>query len=155
MPNIEKINKADDKKSNLADEKKSNLTDVEIDLANENDFMNDVNQESINKMVKAGLILPQLKPKLDTVYTVKILGNLSTFTSEFGKAYALEIFHNDMRKQIVFNPQGSFHTQLVALLTIMKLKLSEAKGKMIAIQKSIGSTKKFKDVELYSIQFVN
>ena len=142
----DKKGKADVKKSNLdvADTKKSNLDD---------DFMKDVNQESLDKMVQAGLILPQLKPKLDTVYTVKIIGNLTTFKSEFGKAYALEVEHNDMRKQMVFNPQGSFHLQLVALLTINNLKLSQAKGKAIIIQKTKGNTKKFKDVELYSIQF--
>jgi len=137
--------KADEKKTNLADEKKTN-----IDL----DFMKDVNQDSIDKMVAVGTILPQLKPKVDTVYTVKILGNLTSFKSDYGKAYALEVLHNEMRKQMVFNPRGSFHTQLVALLTINKLTLSDSIGKMIAIQKTIGNTKKFKDVELYSIQFV-
>lgn len=146
MPS-EKKDKADQKKSNLniADQKKSNLDD---------DFMKDVNQESLAKMVKAGVILPQLKPKLDTVYRVKILGNLTTFKSEYGKAYALEIEHNDMRKQMVFNPNGSFHLQLVALLTINQLELSDAVGKMIIIQKSKGNTKKFENVDLYSIQFV-
>ena len=136
---------SDEKKSNLTDEKKTNI---------DSEFMKDVNQESIDKMVKVGTILPQLKPKLDTVYTVKILGNLKSFNSDYGKAYALEVLHNEMRKEMVFNPQGSFHTQLVALLTINKLTLTQSIGKMIAIQKTIGNTKKFKDVELYSVQFV-
>ena len=148
--------KADQKKSNMnkADQKKDNLDDITVDKVNIDDFMAEVNQKSLEKMVKAGVILPQLKPRLDTIYTVKIIGNLSKFTSEYGKAYALEIEHNGMRKQMVFNPEGSFHLQLVALLTIHKVSLKQVKGRQLIIQKSKGNTKKFKDVDLYSLQFV-
>lgn len=144
-------NKADEKLSNLnVSEASFELKDTHSDI--EKTFMSEVNQESLDNMVRVGIILPQLKPKLDTVYTVKCIGNLKSFQSEFGKAYSLEIEHNDMRKQFTFNPNGSFHIQLTALLTILKLKLSDLEGKTMIIQKSKGNTKKMKDVELYSVQ---
>lgn len=128
---------------NKADQKISNLDDS---------FENITNKKALKNMIEAGRILPSLKPKLDTVYRLELTGNIDTFESDYGKAFALEVKHNGILKQVNFNPEGSFHLQLLAELERANLKLSDTKGKFIIIQKTLGNTKKYKDVELFSVQ---
>lgn len=130
-------------------EKKEKTESVEPEV---NTFFPAVKKESIKNMLKAGSILPRLKPRLDDTYEVEVLSDVfKTFESDYGKTITIDVMHKNLKKSLIL--PISFQTQLSARMNELGMKdFSELKGKTLVFQKTIGSTKQYKNAELYSVQ---
>ena len=124
----------------------------------EKEFMDSIDLDSVKKSLDAGIILPRLVPELDEVYHCRILSLPKFFESDYGKTMCFDINHKGLEMNLI-TPE-SFKFQLyVAMKRKGYVKadgktpdFEKIKGKSMTFQKSIGSTKKFKDVPLYSVQ---
>lgn len=118
------------------------------------DWTKDLDQNSIAKSLEAGVILPQLKPELNTVYSVILLDSEplpKVFDSKFGKTYAIDVEYNGLKHSLILGI--SFRYQLfVEMQRKGMFHLSDLIGKVITFKKSIGNTKDMDNVELYSVQ---
>lgn len=132
--------------------KKPEKTETEIDT-----FLADVNDESIKNMLKAGIILPQLKPELERVYTMVVLSLPKSFTSSFGLTHTFDVDYDGMKHNII--APISFKTQLVAEMHRKKLLTEKGTpdfkqliGKVLKVKKVIGDTKEYKNAKLYTVE---
>lgn len=122
------------------------------------EIWDDIDDNSIEEMLKVGRILPSLKPRLNTIYVVKVIGIPKGFDSKaFGKAHSIDILHETMKKSIVL--AKSFRQQLRAEMIREKLidnnnepDFNKLIGKTLTFQKALGDTKTMTDVPLYSVQ---
>ena len=128
-------------------------------------FLADVDSKSIKNMLEAGVILPQLKPELNVVYTAKVLSLPKSFTSDYGLTHCFDVSYDGMDHSLI--APKSFKVQLVAEMHRKKY-VTENKetkeilpdfkqliGKTIKVKKVIGDTKEFKNAKLYTVQIVD
>ena len=124
-------------------------------------ILDGINLDSVKKSLDAGIILPPLKPELDKVYEFNVNSMLRTFKSEYSdKTLSMDIIYDGMSMSIVI--PDSFKFQLVVEMFRHKLvddselpDFSQLIGKTLILRKTIGNTKKYKDVPLYSVQIKN
>jgi len=118
----------------------------------------DIDDDSISEMLKVGRIFPSLKPRLNSVYIVKVIGIPKPFDSKaFGTAHSIDIMHDTMKKSVVL--AKSFRQQLRAEMIREKLidnnnepDFKKLIGHTLTFQKTLGDTKTMTDVPLYSVQ---
>lgn len=120
-------------------------------------WMDDIDDNSVQKSLDAGIILPRLKPRLNQVYQVEIISELNSFESNFGITFTVDIKHDNMEKSLIL--PKSFRFQLIVDMKRKGLVNKEGNadfkqliGKTILFQKTLGDTKQFKNAELYSCQ---
>lgn len=119
-------------------------------------WLSDINDDSVKKSLDAGVILPRLKPRLNQVYEVTINSELKSFEHTYGTTYNCDVIHENMEKNLII--PKSFKFQLTVELhrhNLMKDGYPDFNllfGKTVIFQKTIGDTKEFKNVELYSCQ---
>ena len=126
--------------------------------ADKNGIWSDIDDKSIDNMLKAGRIYPSLKPRLNAVYSVEVIGIPKSFDSKaYGIAHSIDIFYESMYRSIVL--AKSFRQQLKAEMIREKLvdKKNEPDfqkliGKTLKFQKTLGNTKTMENVPLYSVQ---
>ena len=115
------------------------------------DVFSDLETKSLKASLDAGLILPQLKPRLNQVYEVKVLSEPRSFEGTYGIAFSIDIESEGMEKSLIL--PKSFRFQLKVAMMRKQLKyFKDLIGKTLLFQKIEGSTKKFKNAELYTVQ---
>ena len=121
------------------------------------DIWDGIDDDSIAEMVRVGRIYPQLKPRLNAVYVVKVVGIPKPFDSKiYGIAFSMDILHDNMKKSIVL--ALSFRVQLKAEMIRNKLisngvpNFKKLIGKKLTFQKALGDTKTMTNVPLFSVQ---
>lgn len=140
----------------MSQKKKESTQKTEIDS-----FLSDVKQTSIENMLKAGVILPQLRPELEKVYTMTVLSLPKSFTSDYGLTHAFDVDYEGMKHSII--TPISFKTQLVAEMYRKSLTkkdndgnekpdFSQLIGKILKVKKVIGDTKEYKKAKLYTVE---
>lgn len=125
-----------------------------IIIAKKESWLKDINPESIKASLNAGVIYPALKCELRIIYRAKIISDIRTFQSDYGTGYAIDLEYNGMNHSLVI--PISFRFQLAVEMERYGLNpetdFNKLIGKWITFKKSIGSTKEFKNAELYSVQ---
>jgi len=122
------------------------------------EIWSDIDDNSVAEMLKVGRILPSLKPRLNSVYIVKVIGIPKAFDSKaFGTAHSIDILHETMKKSVVL--AKSFRQQLRAEMIREKLidnndepDFKKLVGHTLTFQKTLGDTKTMTNVPLYSVQ---
>jgi len=130
----------------------------EIPKKEKAEIWSDIDDNSVAEMLRVGRILPSLKPRLNTVYIVKVIGIPKGFDSKaFGRAHSIDILHDTMKKSVVL--AKSFRIQLKAEMIREKLidnvnepDFKKLVGHTLTFQKTLGDTKTMTDVPLYSVQ---
>ena len=118
----------------------------------------DITDESVKAMLKAGRIYPSLKPRLDAVYVVEVIGIPKEFDSKaYGIANSIDIIYNEMKRSIVLSKSIRQHLRVEMLREKLvnddnEPDFNKLIGQTLTIQKTIGNTKTMKNVELYSVQ---
>jgi len=114
-------------------------------------IFDDIDEKSVKASLDAGVILPRLQPRLNTVYEVVVKSLPKSFNSDYGKTFSVDIDHDGMLKSLILPKSLRFQLKVQ-----MKRKnidsMSELIGKTLLIQKTIGDTKLYKNAELYSVQ---
>ena len=110
-------------------------------------IMDDIDMISIQKSIDAGVIYPRLKFVLNRVYSVEVV-----------ISHSLDVIYDDMNRNIVLAKSLKFQ-MLVEMKRQELWNLNDDTpdwnkliGKTLIIQKLIGDTKDFQNVELYSCQ---
>lgn len=121
-------------------------------------IMDDIDMISIQKSIDAGVIYPRLKFVLNRVYSVEVVSKPKSFKSKFGISHSLDVIYDDMNRNIVLAKSLKFQ-MLVEMKRQELWNLNDDTpdwnkliGKTLIIQKLIGDTKDFQNVELYSCQ---
>lgn len=130
----------------------------EIDQESKINILDGINLESVKKSLDAGIILPRLKPELNQVYEFIVNSELKSFKSDYSdKTLTVDIIHEKMDKSIII--PDSFKYQLVVEMFRKRLvdkselpDFSQLIGKTLILMVSIGNTKQYQNVPLYSVQ---
>lgn len=110
------------------------------DQDNEDSWEHQAPKTSVEKFLKAGVIYPTLKPRVNAVYEVQILSLPKAFISKkFGKGYSMNIIYQGMKMNLICSK--SFLFSLKCEKERLKLKSEEIPGMKLIFQKSEGATK--------------
>lgn len=120
------------------------------------EWLSDIDDNSVKKSLDAGIILPRLKPRLNQVYKVKINSELKSFEHTYGTTYNCNVIHENMEKNLIIPKSFKFQLSVEMVRhNLMKdgyADFNQLKEKTVIFQKTIGDTKEYKNVELYSCQ---
>lgn len=126
------------------------------------DWMDDIDTNSLEASLEAGIILPQLKIEVNEIATMKVLGNLRFFKSDYGKTMCFDVEYNKMEHNLIVPISMKFQLAVAMIQKGLVYKDNPKKpdfnqliGHNISVKAYIGNTKKFKDVKLYSVQILD
>lgn len=87
-----------------------------------------INQESIEKAIKVGVIYPKFKSYKNTVYLIHLISEPKLVDNEKGKFWTIDIEKDNMK--FTLNMNESFKFQLKKLLTEKKAELKDLLNKV-------------------------
>lgn len=123
------------------------------------DWLDDIDPDSLDASLEAGIILPQLKVGVNEIATVKVLGNKRFFNSDYGKTLCFDVEFEGMEHNLIVPVSMKFQLAVAMIQKGLVYENNPKKpdfdkliGHNITVKGYIGNTKKFKDVKLYSVQ---
>ena len=102
------------KKESQTSKETKEVISVDIKAKKEPKWNDNIKSESLEKALKAGIILPQFKPYKNTVYTIILLSEPKFVDNEKGKFHVIDIEKDNMKYTL--NMNESFKFQLALLL---------------------------------------
>lgn len=93
---------------------------IETKIENIPSWDSDIKQESVDKVIKSGVILPEFKPYANAVYEVKFDSEPKFIESEKGNFWSVDINKDGMKYQMKMNNSLKFGIKV--LMTRKNLK---------------------------------
>lgn len=121
------------------------------------EWLDDIDEESIQASLDAGEILPNLKSEVGKVYHVTVMSTPVYFTSDFGKTPKISVDYEGLLHSLIM--PKSFRFQLAVAMIRKgyvdsqdKPDFAQIVGKHLTFTKIIGDTKQYKKAKLYTVQ---